>query len=112
METEVLPQEEEKKEKSDLYHNPETLWRIAGWARVISWITLALVLISVGYNIYQFVQSIIAQKPPFTQLIYPGASVLYNLGIGVFFFLVLQAVAEGIYILLDIEENTRPKAEQ
>jgi len=115
METEALPQEEEKQveeknEKTDLYHNPEALWRIAGWSRVISWIILAVVLVAVGLNVYQFVQYVVASKPAYNiQITNSILSMLFNLSFGVFFFLVLQAVAEGIYILLDIEENTRPK---
>ncbi len=117
MDAEIEKTEEKEKETPDLYHNPSNLWRISGWSRVISWIVLVAVTISVAGNVNQLIKSVTAQNIPFKNLfipieqglLFPVVNVVYSLALGVFFFLVLQAVAEGLLILIDIEENTRPK---
>lgn len=103
-----IPEEEDVEEEVvETYHNPNKLIRIATWSNTISWITLvvavALGIVKLYLNINQVQQY--AEVPPVAYMYYVGDGVV-SIVIGVFYFLVLQAVSEGINILLDIHENT------
>jgi hypothetical protein len=97
----------EEEEVEDTYHNPNKLIRISTWANTVSWITLVVgVLLGLGQlylNLQQMKQY--AQVPP-TVVIYYAADAAYALLVAGFYFLVLQAVSEGINILMDIFEGT------
>jgi hypothetical protein len=93
-----VPEQEpsEKEEEIKYYHNPETLLNIALWANILSWIILIVFilivvaqLLSGGYDLYILV-----------------FNSLHFLLTGFFYFLVLQATAKGIPVLLDIVDNT------
>jgi hypothetical protein len=88
----------------DRYHTPENLFRIASWSNILSWVILAIsVVIIIGNLFQQFQQGF----PPGLMGVLYFASLIIPLLVGAFFFIFLQAIAEGIYVLMDIEENTR-----
>jgi hypothetical protein len=98
--------EEKVEEVEETYHNPNKLIRISTWANTISWITLAVgVLLGLG-QLYLNLQQIkqYASVPPIVILYYVGEAA-YALLVAGFYFLVLQAVSEGINILMDIFEG-------
>jgi hypothetical protein len=111
----------EEPEDKDTYHEFERVVRIASAARVLSWISLGIGVLLLVLNVLSFVDamSTIASTPSYTgtgftvtfSLAWPAfvnsISPLLNSG---FFFVVMQAVSEGIFILLDIEDNTRRTA--
>ncbi len=96
----------------DTYHDLSIVVRIAKAAKTIGWAILGLVAI---YILLDAV-FLVFRLPPFN---YQDATfdqgVAFNLVrswmfpvlYGGFFFVILQAVGEGLYILLDIEDNTR-----
>jgi hypothetical protein len=102
IETETEQVLKEKVEEEDLYHKPSRLVRIALWANTISWVILALTVVTIGVNIYYMALNGIGS---FTFV--PVLNMLYSLSVGVFFFLTLQALSEGIYILMDIKDDVR-----
>jgi hypothetical protein len=83
---------------------------IAGVFKVLACLELAVGVIA---SIYVVVQGAI---PPVDLALYPGLHGvtvgLLSLFIGFVLFLGLYAVAEGITVFLDIEENTRHLAER
>ncbi len=103
---------EEVSEEPDTYHDLRIVVRIAKAAKAIGWAILGLVAI---YILLDAV-SLVFRLPPFNyqdttfdqgvtfnvvrSWVFP---VLY----GGFFFAILQAVGEGLFVLLDIEDNTR-----
>ena len=98
--------EEKVEEVEETYHNPNKLIRISTWANTISWITLAVgVLLGLG-QLYLNLQQIkqYASVPPIV-ILYYVAEAAYALLVAGFYFLVLQAVSEGINILMDIFEG-------
>jgi hypothetical protein len=98
----------EKSAEEDLYHEPAKLIRISLWANSISWVILALTVLSVGVNVYYMVVSGGISSFNFMAIL----NLLYSLAIGVFFFLALQAVSEGVYILMDILDGVRESAKK
>jgi hypothetical protein len=98
---------EEIEEEIQTYHNPNKLIRIGTWSNTISWIVLAVTLVVGLVQLYLNVQQVrqYGQVPAMAWVYYIGDG-LQTILIGIFYFIVLQAVAEGINILLDIFENT------
>jgi hypothetical protein len=106
---------EEPSEDEDTYHEFRRVVRIATVAKVLSWISLGvcvLLLVLDTFLIVSVVQGAAALAPDD-----PGYTISRTLDTIVrslvpilssgFFFVLLQATSEGIYILLDIEDNTR-----
>ncbi len=104
-----LPQQEtdDLPEEADTYHDSQRLVRISSVARGISWLAIVLLGLSVILSVFYFLQSLST-----------GGSLAFALATGLivllgpilffgFIWVVLQVVAEGIYLFMDIEENTR-----
>jgi membrane-bound metal-dependent hydrolase YbcI (DUF457 family) len=99
------------KDETLLFANEGAIFRIASIAKIISWVILAVYLIL-------FVDSI---KPMFQgQMQWPTAAadwltllanVFYAPAIGLFYFLVMQGVAQGLNLGLDIFYELHPEAE-
>lgn len=98
--------EDEESLVEDTYHNPNKLIKIASWANTFSWVILVVVVVASflqGWLNYQQVQQY--QQIPNIIYYYYGSDLLKSLLTGGFYFLVLQAVSEGINILMDIFEG-------
>jgi maltodextrin utilization protein YvdJ len=89
--------------EEDLYHKPNRLIRISLWANTLSWIILVITVVLTGFYIY----SIYMGKASGVQLFASLTNLLYTIAPGIFFFIALQAISEGIYILLDIMDGVR-----
>lgn len=94
----------------DLYHRPERMIRVANWANILSWI----VLVVAGLFLVFFVSAIVvtieqSSRPLFIDLLPTVIQAFLILIPALFLFVSLQAISEGIYLLMDIEENTRKK---
>lgn len=101
---------DELEEESMTYHNFDRLTRVASWAALLSWCFLGLGAVMLILNVVSLVQQmgpLGAGMQPLMMLASFLSSFL-TVFISLFFFVLLQAVAEGIYVLLDIEDNTRP----
>ena len=97
------------------YFDRDVVMRLSRWARIFSWVVLALYLITWVTTFTQF-------------LVQYSSGMFYNKGMtifdnfnfftpyliqpipGVMFFFSLQAIAHLLVIFLDIEENTRSAA--
>lgn len=101
-----------EQDKNDIYHNVDKLIKISVWAKNLSWVIL---VISGARAVWLFIGEVIRTMtfeqtlpPPqpmgFVVLVSTLSSVLYGLLIGLFYFVVLQAVSEGIYLLMDIQK--------
>jgi hypothetical protein len=92
--------------KSDTYHNQKALIRIADIAGWLSWLFLFLFVVVagiIGYLVYYFIANQIA----FEQFLLTLPTFLVPLFLGGFFWIGLKVIDETIYLLLDIEENSR-----
>lgn len=99
-ESEIVPESD----VDDRYSSPTKLLRIASWSYILSWVMLALsVILFVGRIYLQFLDNwnldlLFALN---------WAFYLSSLVGGIVWFVVLQAISEGIYLWIDIEDNSR-----
>jgi hypothetical protein len=89
----------------ETYHSPNKLLRIATWAETLSWVVLVLYLVNFAGRTISYIHAGFGTWPTSLDGLTYWLSALSTPLIGVIYFLILQAVSQGIYILMDIEEN-------
>jgi hypothetical protein len=99
--------------ESTTFHNEDVVFRIAMWSNIVSWIALALALLTFSNTMY----SIISNWAMVSQSLPPGVfeKIAAFAGVfseplmgGVFVFFVLRGLSQGLYLLMDFymdEEN-------
>jgi hypothetical protein len=104
--SEVIMADVDVEEEDDTYHDSKSISAIAMIANVMAWVLLVLSvagLIVLGVVIYDARASIGGTANGVFSIV----SAIVPFFPGFFFFVVLKAVAEGLYVLIDIEANTR-----
>jgi hypothetical protein len=92
----------------DVYHSFDRLMGVASWSTSLSWLFLALAAVVLVVALFSVI----------TNLVGPGRLDLVTLALNfavlaglallfAFFFVLSQAISQVIYLLLDIEDNTR-----
>ena len=102
------------KNESLLFASESTIFRIASIAKIVSWVILAIYFYSVIENVRQNVMPMFQQQAFPTELFqWLGfiANLLFPLAIGAFYFLVLQGIAQGLNLGLDIYFELHPEEE-
>jgi hypothetical protein len=99
--------EEEEVEGEDIYHSPKTLFRLALWANILAWV---VPIIEIGVFIFSIYANLYLGRAqlgsvPRYQLVGYVLNLLSPLLIGIAWFVVLKAVSEVIYLLVDIYEK-------
>jgi len=97
---------EEVKKKADTYHEQEALLSIATTAGWLSWVFLALTVVVGGVILY-LVYLTATTRVALEQFMLNLPTYLVPLFLGGFFWIVLRLISEGVYLLMDIEDNTR-----
>ncbi len=88
------------------FHNEDAIFRIAMWSNIVSWLALALSLLTFGSTMYSIISNwaMVSQSlpPALLEKIAAFAGVFSEpvLG-GVFVFLVLRGLSQGLYLLMD-----------
>jgi len=100
-----------KKNESLLFANEDAIFRIISIAKIISWVVLSIYLIIFIDNVLPLVQGQAALPTQLSQWLPFIANLLYVPTIGLFYFLVLQAVAQGLNVGLDIFYGLNPEEE-
>lgn len=102
-----LPMENQPDSKGENpYHDDSRLVAIAVWAKIISWFVLGVFLLSfIGRVVLEIQASADYEIIIDLFQLWTWLGFLTTPALGLTFFLVLQAVSEGIYFLMDIEEN-------
>ena len=102
---------EEKKagSEADLFHRPDRLMRISTLANILSWVILVIAVIIFGVQLYRLIPQVIqvVGQYGFADIALAFVQPLMILLVGLFFTVILQVLAEGVYLLMDLEENTR-----
>ena len=94
-------------DKDTTFHNEDAVFRIAMWSNIVSWIALVLSLLIFGNTMYSITSqwAMVSQSLPpeiFGKIAaFSGVFAEPILG-GVFAFIVLQAVSQGLYLLMDM----------
>ena len=91
----------------DTYHDPNKLIRLSAWSVYLSWVIFIMVVILFVFRLVTEIPQIIDQRPGLLDAVNYFVSPFYTLVIGMFYFVVLQAISEGINIWMDIHENTQ-----
>ncbi len=93
-------------EQADTYHDPDTMLRLAMNAERMS--TMFLVLFGiVGVLILVFIYWYFRGQLQLLQVIIYSLTALVPFLLGGFFWIASKMISEWVYILMDIEDNTR-----
>ena len=99
-----------------LFSNEKTIYRVAIASKIASWISLFIYLVSfinILVSIFSDVKDGLFQMPEqFMDILSMFANILNPLALGLFFFLTLQGIANGLYLLLDIVYEFTPEDEE
>ena len=96
------------KDRALLFAKEDTLFRIISIARIVSWVMLFIYLISFGMEIRNYLVGTLPS--PFARSDWPIVivSIVFAPAIGLFCFTMLQGVAQGLNLGLDIFYELRP----
>jgi hypothetical protein len=95
------------KDSSLLFANENSIFRIVSIAKIISWIILAFYLISFAGDIGVIVQGQMNWPTQLSEWPITIANLFFAPVVGLFYFLVLQGVAQGLNLGLDIYYETQ-----
>jgi len=90
------------KNESLLFANEDAIYRIISVARIVSWVVLGIYLISFSTETVSMFQSGVQWPTQVSQILLMIANLVFAPAIGLFYFLVLQGVAQGLNLGLDI----------
>ncbi len=97
------------KEDTLLFASENTIFRIVSIARILSWVILAFYLISFAGDISGIIQGQMQWPTQLSQWPITIANLFFAPAVGLFYFLVLQGVAQGLNLGLDIYYELRPE---
>lgn len=102
-------------EKGDAFHNFKRLANISTWSSALSWVFLilgVLLLVFNGIGAYNNYAQYSTQPGATSAIIGSLMNSLVLTLVCLFFFVLCQAIAEWIYLWVDIEDNTRRAVEK
>lgn len=97
------------KEGSLLFASETGIFRIVSIAKIVSWVVLAIYLISFAVDVGGMIQGQMQWPTQLSQWAITVANLLFAPTIGLFYFLVLQGVAQGLNLGLDIYYELHPE---
>ncbi|MEO8357607.1 MAG: hypothetical protein ABI621_17015 [Chloroflexota bacterium] len=97
------------KEDTLLFASENTIFRIISIAKILSWVILAFYLISFAGDISGMIQGQMQWPTQLSQWPITIANLFFAPAVGLFYFLVLQGVAQGLNLGLDIYYELRPE---
>ena len=100
------------KDTSLLFANDNSIFRIVSIAKIISWIILVFYLISFAGNVSEMIQGQTTWPTQISQWPFAIANLFFAPVVGLFYFLVLQGVAQGLNLGLDIFYELHPEDEE
>lgn len=99
-----------KKDESLLFASETAIFRIASIAKIVSWIILVVYLILFVDSVKPMFQGQMQWPNAVADWITLAANVFYAPAIGLFYFLAMQGVAQGLNLGLDIFYELHPEA--
>jgi Zn-dependent protease with chaperone function len=100
------------KDNSLLFANENSIFRIVSIAKIISWIILVFYLISFAGNLGELIQGQTNWPTQASQWPLAIANLFFAPAVGLFYFLVLQGVAQGLNLGLDIFYELHPEDDE
>ncbi len=96
-----------------LFANENTIFRIVSIAKIVSWVMLvAYLIIFVINNLIPLIMGQARLPAQFPQLLLSLVDLFFAPMMGLFYFLVLQGVAHGLNLGLDIYYDFQPEEEE
>ncbi len=103
---------ENKKDDALLFASESTIFRVVSIAKVVSWIILVVYLILFIDSIKPMFQGQMQWPTAASQWITLVANVFYAPAMGILYFLVLQGIAQGLNLGLDIFYELHPEEDE
>ena len=100
------------KEDALLFASETTIFRVVSIAKILSWVILVVYLILFVDSIRPMIQGQMPWPTEITQWINLLANMLFAPAMGLFYFLVMQGVAQGLNLGLDIFYELHPEEEK
>lgn len=100
------------KDEPLLFASENNIFRIVSIAKIISWIILIFYLISFAGDMSTIIQGQMNWPTQLSQWPITIANLFFAPVIGLFYFLVLQGVAQGLNLGLDIYYDLRPENDE
>ena len=97
-----------KNDNSALFANETNIFRIASVAKILSWIILLFYLISFAGDVSGLIQGQTRWPSQLSQIPLAIANLFFAPAVGLFYFLVLQGLAQGLNLGLDIYYELQP----
>jgi len=100
------------KDQSLLFANETNIFRIVSIAKIVSWVILIFYLISFAGDVGSIIQGQMNWPSQLSQWPITIANLFFAPVVGLFYFLVLQGVSQGLNLGLDIYYQLYPEAEE
>jgi len=97
------------KDESLLFANENNIFRIVSIAKIVSWIILVFYLISFAGDVSAAIQGQVQWPTQLSQWPITIANLFFAPALGLFYFLVLQGVAQGLNLGLDVYYELQPE---
>lgn len=97
------------REDTLLFASENTVFRVVSIAKIVSWVILAFYLISFASDLSSIIQGQMQWPTQLSQWPITIANLFFAPAIGLFYFLVLQGVAQGLNLGLDIYYELQPE---
>ena len=97
------------KDNSFLFANEDNIFRIVSIAKIIAWILLIFYLISFAGDVNNIIQGQMNWPTQLSQWPIAIANLFFAPAVGLFYFLVLQGVAQALNLGLDIYYQLQPE---
>jgi len=100
------------KNDAPMFASENTIFRIVSIAKIVSWVILVFYLISFANDLTPIFKGQMQWPTQLSQWPITIASLFFAPAIGLFYFLVLQAVAQGLNLGLDIYYDFQPEEDE
>src|SRR5512138_1193816 len=100
------------KDSELMFAKEDTIFRIVSIAKVIAWVILVVYLISFADDLSKVFLGQVTWPKQAWQLLLSIVNLIYAPVIGLFYFLVLQGVAHGLNLGLDIYYDFQPEGDE
>lgn len=97
------------REDTLLFASENTVFRVVSIAKIVSWVILSFYLISFASDLSSIIQGQMQWPTQLSQWPITIANLFFAPAIGLFYFLVLQGVAQGLNLGLDIYYELQPE---
>ncbi len=100
------------KEEPTTFHNESTLMLVARGAKITGWVIAIIYLFSFVSEMMQTIPNLSQMPTDLMTRVLIFANMLFPLAMGAFYLLVMQGLAQGLYVALDLFISTEDDTEE